>query len=272
MAPDWSVITQLKVWKIALTIGIIASLETLLTIEAVDKLDPFKRKTDLNRELLAQGIGNSIASLVGGLPITSVIVRSSAGIESGGRTKVVAIFHGILLLFAVLILPEYLSMIPLSALASILLIIGYKLADLRILKDIYSEGLSQFIPAVVTTVAILLTDLLVGISIGIAVGLIFVLKMNFHSPFTVTRQENECKIVFNRDATFLNKAALVTILESIPRWTHLTIDGKYARFIDHDIAELLREFEKEAELKNITVEFKEITSEEFSRKPVEYFH
>ena len=270
--PDWSVIANPSVWKIALTIGIIASLETLLTIEAVDKLDPFKRKTDLNRELLAQGIGNSMSSLVGGLPITSVIVRSSAGINSGGRTKMTAIFHGMLLFFAVLMLPQYLSMIPLSALASILLIVGYKLADPKVLKDIYSEGYAQFIPTIVTTISILLTDLLVGISIGIAVGLFFVLKANFHSPFTVKRSEKTSSIIFNRDVSFLNKAALVILLESIPRWSHLVIDGKNARFIDHDIAELLREFEKEAELKNITVDFKDISSEEFDHKPVEYFH
>lgn len=270
--PDWSVISNIEVWKIALTIGIIASLETLLTIEAVDKLDPFKRKTDLNRELLAQGLGNSISGLVGGLPITSVIVRSSAGISSGGRTKMTAIFHGMLLFFAVLLLPQFLSMIPLSALAAILLIVGYKLADPKVLKDIYGEGMAQFIPTIVTTIAILLTDLLVGISIGIAIGLFFVLKTNFHSPFTVTHKEKKSLIIFNRDVSFLNKATLVDLLESIPRWAHLTIDGKKARFIDHDIAELLREFEKEAELKNITVEFKNISSEEFSHKPVEYFH
>ena len=270
--PDWSVITHLAVWKIALTIGVVASLETLLTIEAVDKLDHFKRKTPLNRELLAQGLGNSISGLIGGLPITSVIVRSSAGINSGGRTKMVAIIHGIFLFSAVYYLPKYLNMIPLSGLASILLIIGYKLADPKVLKNIYREGPQQWIPTIVTTAAILFTDLLVGISVGIVVGLFFVIKANFHSPFTITKKDDQVKIVFNRDISFLNKAALITSLEKIENWSKVVIDGEKARFIDHDIAELLREFETEAVLKNITVEFKNISSEEFSHKPVEYFH
>lgn len=270
--PDWSVITNPTVWKIALTIGVVASLETLLTIEAVDKLDHFKRKTPLNRELIAQGIGNSVSGLIGGLPITSVIVRSSAGINSGGRTKMMAIIHGFLLFFAVYYLPDYLNMVPLAGLASILLVVGYKLADPRILKDIYQEGAQQWIPTIVTTGAILFSDLLIGISVGIVVGLIFVIKANFHSPFTITKQEGIVWVVFNRDISFLNKAALVTSLEKIENWSKVVIDGEKARFIDHDIAELLREFETEAEIKNITVEFKNISSEEFSHKPVEYFH
>ncbi len=270
--PDWSVITSIEVWKIALTIGVVASLETLLTIEAVDKLDHFKRKTPLNRELIAQGLGNTVAGLIGGLPITSVIVRSSAGVNSGGRTKMMAIIHGFLLFFAVYYLPEYLNMVPLAGLAAILLVIGYKLADPKVLKDIYNEGASQWIPTIVTTIAILLSDLLVGISVGIVVGLFYVFKANFHSPFTITKKGKDVSIIFNRDISFLNKAALVTTLESIENWSSVVIDGKQARFIDHDIAELLREFETEAELKNITVEFKNISSEEFTHKPVEYFH
>ena len=270
--PDWSVITNIEVWKIALTIGVVASLETLLTIEAVDKLDHFKRKTPLNRELKAQGVGNVISGLIGGLPITSVIVRSSAGINSGGRTKMMAIIHGFLLFFAVYFLPDYLNLIPLSGLAAILLVVGFKLADPKILKSIYKEGAAQWIPATITTIAILFSDLLIGISVGIVVGLIFVIKANFHSPFTITKKDKNVQIVFNRDISFLNKAALVTKLEQIENWSNVVIDGENARFIDHDIAELLREFEMEAQLKNITVEFKNISSEEFSHEPIEYFH
>lgn len=270
--PDWSALSNINVWKIALTIGVVASLETLLTIEAVDKLDHFKRKTPLNRELLAQGVGNSISGLIGGLPITSVIVRSSAGINSGGRTKMMAVVHGFLLFFAVYYLPNYLNMVPLAGLAAILLVVGYKLADPRILKDIYREGAQQWIPTTITTMAILFSDLLIGISIGIVVGLFFVIKANFHSPFTITKKESDVKIVFNRDVSFLNKAALITSLEQIANWSTVVVDGEKARFIDHDIAELLREFGTEAKLKNITVEFKNISSEEFSHKPVEYFH
>ncbi|MGL1887643.1 MAG: SulP family inorganic anion transporter [Reichenbachiella sp.] len=270
--PDWSAITNSAVLKIALTIGVIASLETLLTIEAVDKLDPFKRKTDLNRELIAQGVANSTSGLLGGLPITSVIVRSSAAIASGGRTKMIAIFHGILLFVAVAFLPELLSKIPLSALASILLIVGYKLADPKILKDIYKAGHAQWIPTVVTTVAILLSDLLIGIGIGIIVGMYFVLKTNFHSPFTVAKKNDNIKITFNRDISFLNKTVLITILERVKSWSNVIIDGKKARFIDHDIIELLQEYKTEAKLKNIKVKFENISSEEFSHEPIEYFH
>ena len=269
--PDWSVITDLSVLKIAFTIGIIASLETLLTIEAVDKLDHFKRKTPLNRELIAQGLGNSIAGLIGALPITSVIVRSSAGINSGGRTRIMAIIHGILLFFAVYFLANYLNMIPLAGLASILLVVGYKLADPKILKNIYKQGPDQWIPTVVTTLAILFSDLLIGISIGMIVGLVFVIKGNFHSPFTITRKGNQVSIIFNRDISFLNKAVLINTLENTENWSKVIIDGSKARFIDHDIAELLREFETEAQHKNIEVEYKNISSEEFSHKPVEYF-
>ena len=271
-SPDWSMIMNIDVWKLALTIGVVASLETLLTIEAVDKLDHFKRKTPLNRELIAQGVGNSVSGLIGGLPITSVIVRSSAGINSGGRTRMMAVVHGFLLFVAVYYLPDYLNTVPLAGLAAILLVVGYKLADPRIIKDIYREGAQQWIPTTVTTMAILFSDLLVGISIGIVVGLFFVIKANFHSPFTITKKDGQVTIVFNRDISFLNKAALVTSLEQIDNWSKVIIDGEKARFIDHDIAELLREFETEAEIKNITVEFRNISSEEFSHKPVEYFH
>lgn len=183
-----------------------------------------------------------------------------------------AIIHGMFLFFAVYFLPDYLNKIPLSGLAAILLVVGFKLADPKIFKDIYKEGADQWIPAAITTTAILLSDLLVGISVGMVVGLIFVMKVNFHSPFTITKGEDSISIKFNRDVSFLNKAVLVTTLESIKNWSHVVIDGTNARFIDHDIGELLREFETEAPIKNITVEFKNITSEEFSHKPVEYFH
>ncbi|MCP4460251.1 MAG: SulP family inorganic anion transporter [Cytophagales bacterium] len=269
--PDWSTFGNRDVYAIALTIGIIASVETLLTIEAVDKLDPYKRKTPLNRELIAQGFGNCIAGLIGGLPITSVIVRSSTAISSGGRTKMIALFHGILLFFAVMFLPGILSKIPLAALAAILLTVGFKLADPRIVKSIYKEGSDQWIPMAVTTIAILLSDLLVGIGIGIVVGLFFVLRANFHSPFTVIRKDKDTLIIFNRDVSFLNKAALSNILEGLEKWSTVEINGKRARFIDHDIGELLREFETEAKIKNITVKFTDIESDEFSQKPIEYF-
>ena len=271
-SPDWSVITHLDVLKLAVTIGLVASVETLLTIEAVDKLDQHKRKTPLNRELIAQGLGNCVAGLIGALPITSVIVRSSAGINSGGRTRMMTIIHGIFLFLAILFLTPYLNLIPLSGLAAILLVVGFKLADPKIIKGIYKEGAELWIPMVVTTVSIILTNLLVGIGIGIVVGLIFVVKTNFHSPYTVTKKGEHLFIIFNRDISFLNKSLLMTTLAKIDNWANVTIDGTNARFIDHDIGELLREFQTEAKLKNITVEFKNISSEEFSHKPLEYFH
>jgi len=252
--PDFSTLSNPVVWEIGITIGMIASIETLLTVEAVDKLDPYKRKSPLNRELVAQGLANSIAGLIGGLPITSVIVRSSAGINAGAQTRMTAFFHGIFLLLSVMFLSGYLSMVPMASLAAILLVVGYKLARPALFKSIYRNGWSQFIPYLVTIVAILLTDLLRGVAIGVIIGLIFVIRTNFHSAINMIKKNKNVLIRFNRDVSFLNKSRLVHLLEHIEEGSSVVIDGTKARFIDFDISEIVREFKREAVLKGIHVE------------------
>lgn len=257
-SPDWSVLGKSSLWGVALSIGLIASLESLLTVEAVDKIDVYKRKTPLNRELLAQGAGNIAAGLLGGLPITSVIVRSSANINSGGRTKVSSFIHGILLLICTLFLSRFLNMIPMSALAAVLIVIGYKLAHPEIIKSMYRNGLDQFIPFAITIICILIFNLLIGVIIGILVGLVFILVTEFHSPITVSKEDDTHVITFNKDISFLNKGILNDNLESVPEGSKILIDATDAKFVDHDVLELLTEFERESHLKNIKVTYKNL--------------
>lgn len=251
-------IGNINVWITAVTIGLIASVQALLTVEAVDKIDPQKRKSPLNRELIAQGLGNIAAGLVGGLPVTSVIVRSSASVSMGGRTKMVAFFHGIFLLISVLAITYYLNMIPLASLAAILLIVGYRLAKPAIFKSIYRKGWEQFAPFLITIVAILLTDLLIGVAIGIVIGLFFVIRSNFHSSISVSKNGEHIIVRFNKDASFLNKPILLETLESIEENSYVIIDGTRAQYMDSDISELLEEFEQEAKIKNIEVEMRNV--------------
>ncbi|MDX2303966.1 MAG: SulP family inorganic anion transporter [Microscillaceae bacterium] len=256
--PDWSYIFNKDVWIIAFTLGFVASVESLLTLEAVDKLDPFKRRSPLDRELIAQGVGNSLAGLVGGIPLTSVIVRSSANIDSGGRTKLAAIFHGLFLLLSVIFISRFLNMIPLASLAAILLMVGYKLARPSLVVAMYRQGWDQFIPFAVTIVAILLSDLLIGVAIGILVGLFFVIRSNFHSAVLSIRDGDHYLIKLNKDVSFLNKPLLLDALESIEENAYVIIDGSKAQFIDYDIQEVLDEFKEEAKIKSIQVEFRNI--------------
>jgi MFS superfamily sulfate permease-like transporter len=244
--PDWSQIYNPDVFKIALTIGVVASLESLLTVEAIDKIDPYKRKTPLNRELIAQGAGNCLAGLIGGIPITSVVVRSSASISAGGKNRGAAISHGIFLMLSIMFLVNYLNMIPLASLASVLLTVGYKLAAPSLLKKLISEGPTQLWPAVLTTLTILLTGLLTGILVGIVIGLFFVFKANYQSPLTIDEKDDETYIKFNKDIFFINKVVVLSALESVPRGRNVIIDGSNANFIDHDILELIKEFEIES--------------------------
>ena len=256
--PDWSYLAKTEVWITAITIGLIASVQALLTVEAVDKLDSQKRKSPLNRELIAQGVGNMASGLIGGLPITSVIVRSSASVNMGGRTKMVAVFHGIFLLLSVVFIARYLNLVPLASLSAILLMIGYKLARPAVFRAVYQKGWEQFAPFLITIVAILLTDLLIGVLIGIVIGLFFVIRSNFHSSISVTRDGEHILLRFNKDASFLNKPLLLDALESIEENAHVVIDGTRAQYIDSDISELLEEFEQEAKLKNIKVELRNV--------------
>ncbi len=254
--PDWSGLANRDVYMTALTLAAVASLETLLSIEAADKIDPFKRITPTNRELLAQGVGNTISGLLGGLPITSVVVRTSANVYAGGRTWLAAFSHGVLLLVAAVLFPWILNRTPLACLAAILLVIGYKLARVEVFRNAYRSGMDQFLPFVVTVLAVVFTDLLKGVIIGFAVGLFFVVRANHHSSITLVHREDHYLLRFNKDMTFVNKAALKDALLSIPGNATLWLDANKALYIDKDIYEVLGEFKLQAVLKNITLKLR----------------
>jgi MFS superfamily sulfate permease-like transporter len=254
--PDIQFINNPAVWTTALTLAVVASLETLLGIEAIDKLDTYKRVTPTNRELKAQGVGNMVSGLIGGLPLTSVIVRSSANFASGAKSKMSAIYHGILLLLCVAFIPTILNKIPLSALASILIFTGYKLAKVSLIKEFYHKGWDQFVPFIVTIIAILFTDLLVGIVIGILVGLFFMIRSNFRSSVLVVNDHDKYLVRFRKDVSFLNKPIVKRKLEEVPENSYVLIDATRADFIDKDVIDVVNEFLHHAHLKNIRVEVK----------------
>ncbi|QGM96192.1 SulP family inorganic anion transporter [Methylocystis parvus] len=254
--PSLGALTDPHVYITAGTLALIGSLETLLSLEAVDKLDPLKRTAPTNLELKAQGVGNFISGLIGGLPITAVIVRSSANINAGAHTKVACIVHGWLLLLSVMFLSSLLNTIPLACLAAVLLLTGYKLAKPKLVMEQYEKGFNQFAPFAVTVAAILMTDLLKGMAIGMAVGLFFVLRTNYHSAFSLTRDGKNYLLRLQKDVSFLNKAPLRGMLLDIEEDSFLVIDGTRAAFIDQDIMETLEDFIKAASDNNIRVELK----------------
>lgn len=254
--PDWSQAQNSEVWIAAITIALVASLETLLSIEAVDELDPYHRVTPTNRELKAQGVGNILSGLLGGLPMTSVIVRSSANVNAGAQTKMSAIIHGVLLLISVSLFPGLLNLIPKSALAAILIFTGFKLAKPSLIMGLYKKGWDQFLPFAITIVAILFTDLLTGVMIGIAAGLFFVIRGNFRSSVLVIHDENKYLFRLRKDVSFLNKPILKYKLEKVPQNAHVLIDAARADFIDRDVIEVIEDFMLHAHFKNITVELK----------------
>ncbi|WP_036157412.1 SulP family inorganic anion transporter [Maribacter forsetii] len=256
--PNFSAITNPKVWITAFTIALVASLETLLCVEATDKLDPHKNVTPTNRELLAQGAGNIVSGLIGGLPITQVIVRSSANIQSGGRTKLSAIIHGFLLLISVILIPTLLNMIPLSVLAAILFIVGFKLAKPALFIKMYKLGWKQSIPFFVTVIGIVFTDLLVGISLGLAVGIVVILLKSYQNSHFLHIEDNsdgkhKIKMTLAEEVTFFNKGAILKELDSLPQNTYLELDVLKTRFLDYDIIEILEDFSHKAKERNIDI-------------------
>ena len=256
--PDFNHIFNSQVWVVALTIAIVASLETLLSVEATDKLDPLKRTTNTNRELLAQGTGNMISGLLGGLPITQVIVRSSANIQSGGQSKLSTIMHGVFLLLCVVSIPFVLNMIPLAVLASVLFVVGYKLAKPSLFKQMYALGKSQFVPFIVTILGIVFTDLLKGIGIGLIVGLVILLRRSIkNSHFLhqkiVDNGHHKVTMTLAEEVTFLNKGAILKELNNLPRETHLTLDMSKSVNIDYDVLEIIDNFQITAKNRNILV-------------------
>lgn len=254
--PDFSQFANPAMYRVAITLAIVASLETLLSVEAVDKLDPMRRVAPSNRELYAQGAGNIAAGLVGALPLTAVIVRSSANINAGGRTKVSAMVHGVLLLLSVLFLSNALRWIPLAALSAILLHVGYKLARPSLFAQAWREGPSQAVPFIVTVAAILATDLLIGIAIGMAVGIGFTLRSNFHSALSLTRYEDCYLLRMHKDVSFFNKARLRHLLARVEPGSKLIIDASRCAWIDHDIEETIADFQRSARVTKIDVTFR----------------
>ena len=257
--PDFSQWNNPQVYTIAITIAVVASLETLLCLEATDKLDPLKRVSPANQELKAQGVGNLISGLIGGLPVTQVIVRSSTNILSGGKTKMSAIFHGIILLFAALAIPTVLNMIPLACLAAILFLVGYKLARPSLFKEMYNKGASSFVPFIVTILGIVFTDLLMGIGIGMLVAIFYILYNNYKKPFLFETDKHigengEIKLELTEDVTFLHKANIQRALNIVPDHTKVIIDGSKSINIDVDVLEIIDEFKINAGERDIQVE------------------
>jgi MFS superfamily sulfate permease-like transporter len=255
-APDFNLLHSQDIWFIALTIAIIASIESLLSIEAVDKLDPFKRITPTNRELMAQGVGNITCGMLGGIPVTSVIVRSSANVNSGARTKLSTITHGLLLLICVISIPSILNLIPLSALAAVLIVVGYKLTKPRIFVDLYNKGAAEIVPFVVTILAILLTDLLKGIAIGVVVGIAFVIIHNFRSSVLFIQNGHNYLVRPKKDLYFIHKYELRQKLNKVPSQASVMVDLTRASFVDRDNIEIINDFIINAGFRDITIHIK----------------
>ena len=256
--PNFAAITNPAIWVTAFTIALVASLETLLCVEATDKLDPDKNVTPTNRELLAQGTGNILSGMIGGLPVTQVIVRSSANIQSGGKTKMAAIIHGFLLLISVILIPTLLNKIPLSVLAAILLVVGYKLAKPSTFKAMWSAGWKQFVPFIVTVVGIFFIDLLWGIGLGLAVGIVVVLFKSYKNSHFLHKEDisngaSKMKMTLAEEVTFFNKGAILKELDNLPENSYLELDVRKTRFLDNDIIEILEDFAGKAQSRNINI-------------------
>jgi len=256
--PDFKqLFSKNEIWTDGMIIGLLAPLETLLCVEAVDKLDKHNRITPVNRELIAQGIGNMTCGLLGAIPITAVVVRGSANVDAGARTKLSAFTHGILLLFAVLSIPFLLSMIPYASLAAVLLATGFNLTKPKLYKNMWSLGWRQFFPFIITILVILSTDLLTGVSIGLLISVYFIIQNNFKAEYKITTSiHNDSEIFYirlNTNVTFLNKVNLRKALDQIPPYSELTIDGSECNFIDYDILEIINEYENKAIDRDITV-------------------
>ena len=261
--PDFSkLFTRTEIWKDGIIIGMLATLETLLCIEAIDKLDRHNRITPVNRELIAQGIGNMTCGFLGAIPMTAVVVRGAANVDAGARTKLSAFTHGLFLLLAVLLVPFLLNLIPYASLAAILLMTGFNLTKPKLYRNMWSLGWKQFIPFIITILVILSTDLLIGVSIGLLISTYFIIQNNFKAEYKVTRtlvdQTEVYYIKLNTNVTFLNKVNLRKALDKIPEYSELTIDGSECNFVDYDILEIISEYENKANDRAIKVHLKGI--------------
>jgi MFS superfamily sulfate permease-like transporter len=260
--PDFSALTNYNVYVLAVTIAIIASLETLLSVEAADKIDPLKRITPTNRELKAQGIGNLISGMIGGLPMTAVIVRTSANVNAGAKTKLSAFIHGIFLTASVVGIASVLNKIPLACLAAVLLVVGYKLAKVSLFRSMYKLGWEQFLPFIITIVAVQFSDLLKGIALGMLVSIFYILRANFRRDYQIhyDKIDNEEKIEIKlaETVTFINKGSILRKLSELPEGSIIHIDGSATNYIDLDVLEIIHNFKEMAKLKNIQLELTNI--------------
>lgn len=267
--PDFSQITNPELYTVALSIAFIASLESLLSTEAGDKLDPYKRKTSTNRELKAQGIGNIVSGFVGGLPITAVIVRTSANVTAGGRTPLSTITHGTIMLICVMAIPSILNMIPLASLSAVLFVVGYRLTSFTLYKAMYRAGKRQFVPFIATVLAVMFTDLITGIMIGGAVSVFVILRDNYKTPFFFEKEKHhegeKIELVLSEEVTFLNKASIMLTLDHVAPNSEVIIDASRSVNIDDDVLEILEDFRNTAAYKNIRLET--IGLEKFRRTP-----
>lgn len=258
--PDFSQLSNLAIYKVGVVMAIVASLETLLCVEATDKLDPIKRVTPTNTELKAQGLGNIVSGMIGGLPITQVIVRSSANITFGAKSKLSAVLHGFWLLLSAVTIASLLNMIPLASLATILIMVGYKLAKPSLFTGMYKLGWEQFAPFIATVIAILLTDLLTGIGLGLVVGIFFTLHHSYRNSHymqdtkSTTDGRDVHHIVLAEEVSFFNKASIIAALEAIPANAKVIIDCSKSKSISYDVVEFIRDYHLHAKLKNIDVE------------------
>ena len=261
--PDLSLLTgNIEIWKTGLIIGMLATLETLLCVEAVDKLDKHNRITPVNRELIAQGTGNILCGLLGAIPMTAVVVRGAANVDAGGRTKLSAFTHGLFLLLAVLAIPTLLNLIPYASLAAILLVTGFNLAKPKLFRHMFQLGRKQYLPFIITIVVILATDLLIGVSIGLLIAIYYIILNNFRAEYRISKhKEHETEVYLirlNSNVTFLNKVNLKKALDKIPEYSVLTIDGSECNFIDYDILEIISEYERKAHDRHIELHLKGI--------------
>jgi len=254
--PDFSVITQKAVWIAAGLIAVVGSLETLLCLEAADRLDPYKRISSSNRELRAQGVGNLVSGLIGGLPVTSVVVRTAANVDAGALTRLSCIVHGVLLLASVILLPGVLRLTPLASLATILIAVGFKLTKPALFRKVYSLGWDQFAPFLITVIGVVFLDLLTGVLVGFAFGVFFIIRTNHHEAITVVNHGPDYLFRFTKDASFINKNEFRRKLRELPDNSNVMVDGSRALFIDRDIMEIVEDFRQLAPYKNIQIQLK----------------
>ncbi|XDD50720.1 SulP family inorganic anion transporter [Leptospira sp. WS92.C1] len=263
------------IYLVAIKLCVVLSLETLLNLDAIEKIDPRRRIASKNRELIAQGTGNLFSGILGGLPITSVIIRSSANLHAGARTRFSAFLHGLLILISLLFIPGLLAKIPLSSLAAVLMVVGYKLTDFRIFKAQYKKGMDQFLPFGVTVIGIVFSDILIGIGVGCIFAIFFIMRRNILNPYEFNKKDKnygvEIRIDLSEDVSFLNKSSMLYKLNRVPDNAHLIIDGSKSKYIDPDILEVIEDFKISAESKNIILEIIDVTTsyEKIKNKPLD---